>query len=142
MALIRPADSSDLHDLERIEKRSFATPHWKAANFLVYDCIVAELEEHVAGFLVSRTVFRGDGTVPSEQEILNLAVDPLYRRRGVASALLRSTLRNPTTHFFLEVRESNAGARHLYENFGFKEVGRRLEYYSEPVETAIVMRLK
>jgi ribosomal-protein-alanine N-acetyltransferase len=142
MALIRPADHADLFDLERIEKRSFTTPHWKAANFLVYDCAVAEVDAHVAGFLVSRIVFAGDENIPSEQEILNLAVDPQYRRKGIASALLHSTLRNPATRFFLEVRESNAAARHLYERFGFREVGQRPEYYSDPTETAIVMRLK
>lgn len=142
MAVLRPADYDDLADLERIETLSFATPRWRAPNFMVYDCTVAEVDGQVAGFLVFRTVFQGDDSIPSEQEILNLAVDPVFRRRGIASALLRSAVRKPGTHFFLEVRESNRAARHLYETFGFKEVGRRPEYYSDPTETAIVMRLK
>lgn len=142
MPLIRLATHSDLFALESIEERSFSTPHWRAPNFQIYNCTVAEVDQQVVGFLVSRTVFRGKGAVPSEQEILNLAVDPFYRRKGIASALLRTELGHPATHFFLEVRESNLGARQLYERFGFKEIGRREEYYSDPVETAIVMRLK
>lgn len=142
MALIRPADHSDLLELERIEKNSFASPHWRADNFLVYGCTVAEVEGRVAGFLVARTVFDGKDDEPAEREILNLAVDPRYRRIGIASALLRAELRRRATQFFLEVRESNFGARKLYENFGFKEMARRAEYYADPVETAIVMRMK
>jgi ribosomal-protein-alanine N-acetyltransferase len=142
MAVIRPADYHDLADLERIERLSFSTPHWRGDNFLLYDCSVAEVDGKVAGFLVFRTVFQGNASHPSEQEILNLAVDPVFRRQGIASALLRSRLRNIGTHFFLEVREGNRAARQLYEKFGFKEVGRRPEYYSDPVETGIVMRMK
>lgn len=141
MALIRPADQGDGLTLERIEQRSFPSPHWRADNFLLYECTVAEVDGVVAGFLVSRGVFQGDGGTRSEREILNLAVDPLYRGRGVATALLRTELRRRGTHF-LEVRESNIAAQKLYIKFGFKEVGRRADYYNDPVETAIVMSLK
>lgn len=142
MAVIRPAEPADIPALQRIEKASFPNAHWQAASFLVYDCRVAEIEGEIAGFVVFRTVFRGDGRTPSELEILNLAVDPAYRRRGVASTLLRSVLRAPSTRFYLEVRESNSPARQLYEKLGFIEVARRTGYYSDPTETAIVMGLK
>jgi ribosomal-protein-alanine N-acetyltransferase len=46
----------------------------------------------------------------------------------------------PGTHF-LEVRESNAAARRLYESLGFEQVGERPAYYENPAETGIVMRI-
>ncbi len=71
-------------------------------------------------------------------EVLNLATDAAYRRQGIASALLHSV---EAEEVFLEVRESNEAARKLYEKLGFLPVGTRPEYYDDPVETAIVMRL-
>ena len=141
MPVIRPATYQDILELEQIEQRSFFTPHWNSANFLAYECIVAEVEGKIAGFLVSRAVFQGTSDMPCEREILNVAVDPLYRRLGIATALLRTELGHGGK-YYLEVRESNAGARKLYEKLGFKELGRREEYYSSPMETAIVMGLK
>jgi ribosomal-protein-alanine N-acetyltransferase len=131
---IRKAVSADLARLEGIERLSFADPSWKAADFLRYDCTVAEIEGQVAGFIVSRSVHL-------EREILNLAVAPEWRRRGIATALLDHHLAQGGTHF-LEVRESNLGAQALYRRFGFREVGRRLGYYDLPAESAIVMRMK
>jgi ribosomal-protein-alanine N-acetyltransferase len=141
MVLIRPAVHKDLLELERIERRSFQTPHWRAENFLAYRCVVAEVEGKVAGFLVSRVVFPENEDLPAEREILNLAVDPFYRRQGVATALLHNELKHRATHF-LEVRESNVGAQKLYQKLGFTEVGRRPDYYSFPMEAAIVMQMK
>ena len=141
MAVIRRADRDDCLTLERIEKQSFPSPHWRAAHFLVYECTVAEVDGVIAGFLVARSAFEGDEITPAEREILNLAVDPSYRRQGIATALLSAELRRRATHF-LEVRQSNIAAQKLYAKFGFKEVGRRADYYSDPIETAIVMSLK
>ena len=133
--VFRRATRDDLHALLAIEQASFAQPHWKADDFLEDECIVAERDRQIAGFIVYREI------AGSEREILNLAVDPSRRRSGIASALLRHTLRGPAVSF-LEVRESNIGARNLYRKFGFVEVGRRPEYYESPVEAAIVMKKK
>ena len=80
-----------------------------------------------------------------EGEILNLAVAPAGRRNGLGRALVQHILEALTArgvrHVYLEVRESNAPARALYVAHGFKEVGRRKEYYRRPVEDAIVLRL-
>jgi ribosomal protein S18 acetylase RimI-like enzyme len=139
--VIRPAVSADIPALDEIERESFAPAHWDAGSFLTYNCLVAEFENEVAGFLVSREVFPGiQGTSP-EREILNLAVSCLYRRLGIATALLKHELSLNATHY-LEVRESNIGARKLYEGVGFTEVGRRPDYYTNPIETAIVMQMK
>lgn len=103
--------------------------------------MVALLDGRIAGFLVARETFPGNGEALPEREILNLAVDAALRRLGVASALLKHELAFGGTHF-LEVRESNAAARALYRKFGFVEVGTRRDYYDDPIEKAIVMRRK
>lgn len=139
--LIRGARAEDIPVLVEIELESFAQPRWTAQDFLNSDCIVAEIDVQVAGFLVSRQTFEGSEAESPEREIVNLAVANLFRRKGIASALLRHELSRRGT-FFLEVRESNVAARALYRKFGFVEVGRRPYYYRYPDETAIVMNMK
>ena len=139
--VIRPAVSADIPALDEIERESFAPTHWDAGSFLTYDCLVAEIEHQIAGFLVSREVFPGVQGASPEREILNLAVACLYRRLGIATALLKNELSLKATHY-LEVRESNIAARKLYERVGFTEVARRPDYYTSPIETAIVMQMK
>lgn len=97
---------------------------------------VAEGPGGIIGFLVARAV-------ADELEILNMAVRPEFRRQGVASRLLADALEfgrtAGATRAFLEVRESNCGARGFYERHGFAVCGRRTRYYSEPVEDALVL---
>ena len=80
-----------------------------------------------------------------EGEILNLAVVPAGRRRGLGHALVHRILETLASRgaraIYLEVRESNAPARRLYAAHGFREVGRRKQYYRRPIEDAIVLRL-
>jgi ribosomal-protein-alanine N-acetyltransferase len=139
--VLRPATQDDLAALVELERVSFTVPNWPADTFLRYDCTVAEVFGEVGGFLVSREIFGGTISAPPEREILNLAVNPRYRRAGIATLLITQEFRKKAL-FFLEVRESNVGARALYERLGFVEISRRLEYYSNPTETAIVMRMK
>ena len=79
--------------------------------------------------------------VLDELHINNLAVVPEYRRLGVASALLRRVLdeaaRFGIRRTMLEVRQSNAPARQLYEKFGFVVAGTRSKYYTNPIEDAL-----
>jgi ribosomal protein S18 acetylase RimI-like enzyme len=143
---LRPATSADILALAAIELESFPDPSWTAPDFLRYDCIVAEAETSpkqfsLAGFLVSRLNFDGTSQTPPEREILNLAVTARFRRCGVASCLLANELKREA-EVFLEVRVSNAAAIHLYKNAGFTEVARRSDYYDNPSESAIVMRMK
>ena len=139
--VIRPARPEDLPALLEIEHASFTSPRWKAQDFLQNDCAVAELDGIIAGFLVSREIYPGDGQFAAECEILNLAVAPPFRRLGIATALLSREL-DHVREVFLEVRESNTGARMLYRKLGFSEVGRRENYYQSPAERAIVMKMK
>lgn len=99
--------------------------------------LVAELGGRFAGYVIAQRA-------ADEAEILNLAVDPVARRHGVGRALVREALtalaaRGART-VYLEVRESNAAARRLYEAAGFTVSGRRRGYYRTPPEDAIVLR--
>lgn len=128
---IRPATPADLPRIAEIQSASPEAAHWNPAEYLNEICIVAEAGEIVVAFLVTKI------TAPGETEILNMAVDPAYRRRGIGRLLLDFSLQG---EMFLEVRASNIQAQHLYQNSGFREVGRRPGYYTNPEEDAIVMR--
>lgn len=87
--------------------------------------LVVTIEGKPAGFLLSRTVF-------DECELLLLAVKPEFRREGVATALFKKLIAKAkiedTKYIHLEVREKNP-ALNLYYQIGFREVGRRINYY-------------
>lgn len=138
---LRSARETDLPALLAIEQEAFSHPNWTAADFLENECTVAEIDGQIGGFLVAREIFEGDASSPPEREILNIAVDPAFRRRGVASALLKHELKGKSV-CFLEVRESNVAAQQLYRKFGFKEIAQRPHYYQHPKERAIVMQMK
>ncbi len=125
---MRQAASADFEQIRRIQRESPEAAQWEAAD---YSVVVAEVLDHVAGFVAWRA------TAPGEVELLNLAVASRFRRMGVASALIAAL---PAANIFLEVRESNSAARELYRNTGFSEVGIRFGYYSHPAESAVVMR--
>jgi ribosomal-protein-alanine acetyltransferase len=127
---IRPAEARDLDAIDRIQGKT----SWRAEEYLNFDCQVAEEDGLVLGFLSSRQ------TAPGEREILYIAVDPARRRRGIAKKLLQNELNGLRGVWFLEVRESNLAAIRLYDALGFRQAGRRENYYSHPTESAIVMR--
>lgn len=139
---IRPAFDDDLPLLHEIERACFPRSPWEIHQMLEDDCIVAEWDGQVAGFLMSRQVLPALSGKPAEREILNVAVAPRFRRLGLATALLKHEIQKRMAHQFLEVRESNAAARTLYRKLGFVDVGRRVAYYQDPDETAIVMNMK
>jgi ribosomal-protein-alanine N-acetyltransferase len=84
--------------------------------------------------------------VAGELHINNIAVHPGYRRRGVASQLLEEMLRRAKVMEakagYLEVRASNEAANALYQRYGFRQIGRRRNYYDHPREDAIIMGKK
>ncbi len=138
---LRLAREEDIPVLLEIEKEAFPNQSWKATDFLKYRCLVAALESRIAGFLVVHRTFAGDHASRAEYEILNVAVASSCRQLGIATGLLRHELASGDI-YFLEVRASNAAARALYAKLGFAEIARRPNYYQNPVETAIVMRVK
>ena len=92
----------------------------------------------IVGFLVAhRTDF--------EWELENIVVAEPARRQGVGTLLLQKLVfhvrQQCGSSVFLEVRESNQGARALYRKLGFEEAGLRKNYYPSPPEDAILYRL-
>lgn len=132
---VRTASNRDIDAIQTIQEAAPQASQWDPGSYLGYDCTVAVSNGSVAGFLVSRP------TGPAEREILNLAVDPSERRRGIARRLLETEFERAETSWFLEVRESNAAAIALYQACGFRPTGRRENYYNNPPEAAIVMRI-
>jgi len=96
-----------------------------------------------------RRVADGSGAPPTkpsdEGELGDLAVLPELRGHGIGSELLDRCIREAVDRkvrfLYLEVREGNPAAQRLYERSGFRIVGVRKDYYQEPTEDAIVMRL-
>jgi ribosomal-protein-alanine N-acetyltransferase len=141
---IRSAVAADASGLYANERRAFSDP-WSEASFreaLIAPWsfgLVAESGRGLAGYLIGREV-AGSG------EVLNLAVAPEYRRRGIGGALLGAGLaafrRRKVDEVFLEVRESNISAQALYAGHGFRPVGQRAAYYRNPREDALVLRLE
>lgn len=81
-----------------------------------------------------------------ELRLMNLAVEPSMRRRGIASDLIRHMLsvgrESGAVRAVLEVRASNAAARALYERVGFRQVALRRRYYTDPVEDAVLLGME
>lgn len=134
--LVRRGGEADLAAIAAIQSASPQAAQWPPADYLSYDLRVAVCGDRVAGFLADRQVAGG------EREILNLAVAPEFRRRGVARALVRSFLDGFHGVVFLEVRSSNAGARELYKSLGFQELALRHGYYDFPPEPGVVMKFR
>jgi [ribosomal protein S18]-alanine N-acetyltransferase len=141
---IRSALPADAAGLVTIERQAFSDP-WSEASFREALAspwtfgLIAEGARRVAGYLIAREV-AGTG------EVLNLAVAPEFRRRGIGGALLEAGLatlrRRKVDEVFLEVRESNISAQALYIGYGFRPVGQRAAYYRNPKEDALVLRLE
>jgi ribosomal-protein-alanine N-acetyltransferase len=143
-ALLRPATEGDLAQVTKIEKSSFADP-WTEESFrrllgvapAIFLVALFPPDEAVAGYVVAFSLAE-DG------ELLNVAVDPKFRGKGLAGQMVDAVLielgARGVRAAFLEVRESNSAARALYESRGFIEIGRRSNYYRRPVEDALVLR--
>lgn len=139
--MIRNVDATDL---ERVRTLLASVPEaasWSADEFRI--ALQGDLSARVAeeeGIVCGLVVFR---TMADEAEILNLAVASARRRRGFGSRLMEDALAACKTagvkRIFLEVRESNDAARKFYLRMGLTEVGRRRDYYSHPIEDALVL---
>ena len=111
--------------------------------------IASELENALSLWLVAVEGdevigYVGSQTVLGWTDMMNVAVHPDHRRKGVGEKLvlaLEDALKaQESTCLTLEVRASNEPAKSLYEKLGFTEVGRRKNYYRNPKEDALIMR--
>jgi ribosomal-protein-alanine N-acetyltransferase len=136
---IRPLGYSDLPQVISIERRSFPTP-WSLAMFVLElskpsgVCLAAVEEQTLLGYLVCSRYDR-------VWHLMNIAVEPSARRRGLATTLLEEMLDRAgrDAAYTLEVRTSNAPAIALYERFGFEAAGTRPRYYADTGEDALIM---
>ena len=131
---------ADLPQVIAIERRAFPTP-WSLAMFVLElskpsgICLAAMLEGRLSAYLICSRYDR-------VWHIMNVAVDPDCRRRGLATALLTRLIErvdDDEARYTLEVRRSNDGAIALYERFGFRVAGVRRRYYQDNGEDALIM---
>lgn len=137
-----PEMLTDILDIENLSftcpwsKKSFVEA-FEAETMMIYAAV--DGDSRVCGFSCLLTI--GD-----EGEIPNIAVHPSARKSGIGQLLMNAMLadceKNGIRDIYLEVRDSNAPARHLYEKNGFSAIGVRRRYYQKPTEDAIVMRLE
>jgi [ribosomal protein S18]-alanine N-acetyltransferase len=140
---LRPLERADLPAVLNIEREAFAVP-WRERTFRSLflrddvDLIAAERDGRLVGYAIC-------WSVADQAELGNIAVAAEARGSGVGRALLDGALAKVRVRgvqeCFLEVRESNEGAQRLYRQAGFEVVGRRLRYYTRPLEDALVMRV-
>ena len=139
---IRKLVLEDAPAIAELEKRCFSDP-WseksiasEVHNPLAY-WLVAEDGGEILGYIGSQSVL-------DAADVMNLAVSPDHRRKGIGEKLIKALTRhlqeNGVIALLLEVRVSNAPAISLYEKLGFVQVGRRPRYYTHPREDALILR--
>ena len=141
---------ADVDRVVGIQSRLSQAPQWPqdAYQAMLYPhsaperiALIAEIAEtgSIAGFSVVRLM-------PPEAELEAIAVAAEFQRRGVARQLVRALAdrvrRAQVREILLEVRASNEPAKALYRSIGFTDEGRRRSYYADPVEDAVLMRLR
>jgi [ribosomal protein S18]-alanine N-acetyltransferase len=141
---IRPLAYADLPSVLAIERRSFPAP-WSLAMFVLElskpsgICLAAEGDEGLVGYLVC-------SRYADIWHLMNVAVESDWRRVGLATRMVQEMLeraerreRSEPPRVTLEVRLSNVGAIRMYEALGFRAAGRRLRYYHDNNEDALIM---
>lgn len=136
---IRPLGFADLPQVMGVERRAFPTP-WSLGMFVLElskpsgVCLAAVSRDRLVGYLIC-------ARYADVWHLMNIAVDPPMRRRGVATALLDEMFQRAghDGSYTLEVRPSNAGAIALYERYGFRAAGTRRRYYHDTGEDAVIM---
>lgn len=135
-------NASHVPQIAELERLCFSDP-WSENS------IASELDNKLSLWLVAlegETVigYVGSQTVLGWTDMMNVAVHPHFRRRGVGKALVEELIRllkaQGSEQLTLEVRLSNESARSLYYGLGFQEVGRRKNYYHNPREDALILR--
>lgn len=142
--IIREADEAQSLDIVALGEKTFRNS-WneQMVNTSIYgsydEVLVAMQGDELAGYLIY--------TAPCEDcELLRIAVENSHRRSGIGKMLIQEMIKRCAEksgeNIFLEVRETNEAAIGLYERMGFQEISRRKDYYREPKEDAVIMKLE
>lgn len=141
---LREMREDDLERVLEVEQMSYSIP-WSEVTFRGLlqrhdaEMVVASLADRVIGHAIYWYVL-------DQGEVGNVAVAPDVRGLGAGAKLVGEIITRAAgrgvRELFLEVRPSNANARHLYAKYGFVQVGRRKNYYQQPIEDALVLRLE
>jgi ribosomal-protein-alanine N-acetyltransferase len=131
---VRAAREADVRAIACLQERSPEAAQWPLGDYSGSSGLLASIGETPVGFCSWRQ------TAADEAELLNLAVDPEFRRRGVAKALLEELRRAAEGTIFLEVAENNVAARGLYRSNGWEEIAIRKGYYDRGNINGIVMK--
>ena len=138
--IIREAKREDISALAEISLSECENP-WSYEQLLeewtfnFSKIIISEQNDEITGFVAVHTT--EDGI-----HINEIAIKRAFNRNGIASALIEKTILYSPKRITLEVRESNRAAISLYEKYDFKIVGKRIDFYNKPRETALVMALE
>ena len=134
---------SIFQDIAKLEKDNFSDA-WSEKSLedtFEYDynhLLVEKKDEKVVGYVIY-------SDVQGEAELLRIAVDKAYRRRGIAALLMQNMLDELTEsgaeRVSLEVRAHNISAVALYKKFGFIDIFIRENYYTDPVDDALIFQL-
>lgn len=141
--IVNSAGISDAYSISLIEKECFSAP-WSENQIMdeiSKDNVIflaAKTEDELCGYISGQLIL-------DEFYINNVAVTERYRNKGIASALIEKLLEalcaKDCALATLEVRESNANARKVYEKFGFENLGIRKNFYAHPRENACIYTL-
>ena len=140
--IILPTDQSHLDRITEIESICFSSP-WSKKSFTegmankdIQSYFTALYNGEVVGYICIFHLFE-------EGELLNIAVSPDYRKHKIGQSLIDFMFNylkaKNVSRITLEVRESNIPAKKLYKKNGFIPLGIRKNYYTAPIENAIVM---
>ena len=140
--MIVPMQETHIAQIAALEKRCFSDP-WSEAS------VHSELSNPLSFWLVAQEDgkligYVGSQSVAPEADVMNLAVAPEWRNKGIGRALMTALIAQlhsrGITALFLEVRVGNTPAQNLYRSLGFVEAGRRPKYYVNPTEDALILR--
>ena len=151
--IVRLAGVADIEGVIQLERGILEAPHWAGAEYAamlapesgsVRRCLfVAEEELGLIGFAVGKVIGIG---LESSSELESVAVAASARRAGIGRVLCAAVIdwcgAQGAAAIELEVRAAGMGAIALYSGLGFVVEGRRPRYYREPVDDAVLMRLK
>lgn len=137
---IRPLSEKNVKDVAKIEEMCFAAEKWSEALFR--EEIIDKSKYYAVCYVDEKVVgFGGYAQILDEGHIMNIAVDPDFRKKGIGTAILQDLLKNGIQNgiraFTLEVRVGNQAAQKLYERIGFSCVGIRKRYYPDKEDACI-----